>query len=107
MVRAGLTGLAFTALLTMAGGALAQTAPTLPSMPPPPSFADPSPTAKAKKPSKRAAKANSGAANSDPTAFERPTKFVPAEFDGPRGRASGGATPMMTGSGRPGMGMKF
>lgn len=110
MVRAVLSGMSLAVYLTIGGAALAQTPPSLPRMPPPPSFGDPVPTdAKARKATRKPAKAAGRASTSgSQPSFERPNKFVPAEFDHERGGGSrGGATPMMTGSGRPGMGMKF
>ncbi|HMO28220.1 hypothetical protein [Enterovirga sp.] len=112
MVRTPLCGVALSFVLA-ATGAAAQSTPALPAMPPPPSFGDAAPAKagtsvrKARK-AKGAANARAASPTSDPMAFERPNKFVPAEFDGPRsGSARGGVSPMMSGSGRPGMGMKF
>lgn len=111
MLRTALSGATLAAILTMAGGALAQGTPPLPAMPRPPSFEDPTaPAAKARKPTKRTGKAAAAASapSGSGTSFERPKKFVPAEFDQERsGGGRSGAQPMMTGSGRPGMGMKF
>lgn len=90
------------------GAAAAQNAAPLPSMPMPPSASEPAPKAKAKKPARKRA-ADQGAVSSGSAAsFDRPNRFVPEEFDreGRRG-ATGGAAPMMSPSGRPGMGMRF
>lgn len=93
------------------GGAAAQNAAPLPSMPMPPSASEPAPKAKAKakKPArKRADDQGAGAASGSAASFDRPNRFVPAEFDREgRGGATGGAAPMMSPSGRPGMGMRF
>ena len=109
MVRLVLAGISLATLLTLAGGAFAQGAPALPTMPKPPSFNDPVPTeAKGRKTTRKNSKAAGGASTSGSAgSFERPNKFVPAEFDNDRRGGGGGATPMMTGSGRPGMGMRF
>lgn len=110
MVRPVLAGISLAALLTLAGGAFAQGAPTLPTMPKPPSFDDPVPSeGKGRKATRRSGKAAGSASSAgSTTSFERPNKFVPAEFDNERrGSSGGGAAPVMSGSGRPGMGMRF
>jgi hypothetical protein len=79
-------------------------------MPRPPSFGDPvAAPAKARKPARKSGKA--AAAGTEPgsgSSYERPNRFVPAEFDRERRGVSGsGAQPMMSSSGRPAMGMRF
>lgn len=111
MVRFPLAAAVALLSLAQAGAAVAQATPPLPSMPRPPSFSDPAPsTSKAAKPARKA-KRNSAATDTSGqsgASFERPNKFVPAEFDGERRGGSGAGTqPMMSGSGRPGMGMRF
>lgn len=112
MFRTPLCGAAL-GLVLAATGATAQGTPSLPAMPPPPSFSDAAParagaTVKKARKAKGAANASGGASGSDPMAFERPNKFVPAEFDGARSGSGGSRfAPVMSGSGRPGMGMKF
>lgn len=111
MVRFHLTAIALMSLAHV-GTASAQGTAPLPAMPRPPSFSEPGPAAsKAAKPARKARKAAGPAAtpNQGGQSFERPNKFVPAEFDGERGggRSGAGTQPMMSGSGRPGMGMRF
>lgn len=109
MTRFRLAGTAL-AVCLLTSAADAQSTPPMPTMPRPPSFDDPAP-AKPKKAGKKPARA-AGAARAEtdsPSSFERTNRFVPSEFDGEnRGRSGGGgAAPMMSGSGRPGMGMRF
>ncbi len=116
MARRFTGGLAAVSALVLAAGwigtAAAQTGAPLSSMPPPPSASEAPPKAakaKAKKtPRKRSGDENAPAASGSAASFERPNRYVPEEFDrGARGGAGGGATPMMSPSGRPGMGMRF
>ena len=107
----------------LVGAAQAQSGPTLPKMPMPPSFNDPKPTDGAKPAARKPAtarKASEGegqaavarprrteAAGSGSAATpERPTRYVPEEFDR-GGSGDGRAKPFVSESGRPGMGMRF
>jgi hypothetical protein len=108
MVRSALAGVAL-GLVLNGTAALAQATPPLPTMPRPPSFEDATPAqAKAKKPRKAKQASDAQATGSGASSYERPNKFVPAEFDRERSGGSGaGARPVMTEGGRPGMGMRF
>ena len=108
MARSALAGIAFGLVLT-GTAALAQGTPPLPTMPRPPSFEDATPSeAKAKKPRKAKQTSAAPATSGGTPSFERQNKFVPAEFDNDRrGGTGAGARPVMTESGRPGMGMRF
>lgn len=111
----------------LAGGlalpALGQTGPTLSTMPPPPSAADPkpkeggrsaarpAPRAKAKpaEASSLAVPATARVRRTEPPAetASRPKRFVPEEFDRDGSDDGNRAKPFMSQSGRPGMGMRF
>jgi hypothetical protein len=95
--------------LSLSSAAVAQGAPPLPSMPRPPSFEDPAPAAKPRKAKRsQASTAASEDSSKAGVSFDRPNKFVPAEFDRERrGGTGAGAAPMVSGSGRAGMGMRF
>ncbi|TDR93569.1 hypothetical protein [Enterovirga rhinocerotis] len=115
MVRIPAGGLAaFSALLLggWIGTAAAQNTAPLSSMPMPPSASDPAPKAtksKARKPArKRSENQGAPAASGSSASFDRPNRYVPEEFDREgRSGPTGGAAPMMSPSGRPGMGMRF
>lgn len=108
MVRSAVAGVALGFVLS-GTAALAQGAPPLPTMPRPPSFEDAAPAqAKAKKPRRAKQTSDAQTTGGGASSYERPNKFVPAEFDRERSGGSGaGARPVMTEGGRPGMGMRF
>lgn len=115
--------------LALALPAAAQSGPPLPKMPLPPSASDPAPVDKAKpgtrkpkretkapavtgdtpaaKPAPRPRRSSEASTPSGSKTYERPTRYVPDEFD--RGSDDGGprAKPFVTDTGRAGMGMKF
>lgn len=127
MIRsfAARAALSATAVLLLAGPALAQSSAPIPSMPMPPSMSDPAPkeTGKAKAQPRKAQKRTSesdglavpespargrkaNAAASAGDGYQRPQRYVPEEFD--RGSPNEPrAKPIMTDGGRPGVGMKF
>ena len=111
--------------------AFAQSSPPLPSMPLPPSASDPAPSETAKpkarkpatrprrstdaaapdapagsaaKPSTRPRKSGSAAASQT---YDRPSRFVPEEFDRGGGGDPSRAKPFVSETGRPGVGMRF
>ena len=118
--RLGLCAATAAALL-LAAPALAQSAPPLPSMPMPPSASEPAPKEARKAQPKKATQARKradesggtgesaarGNAAASSSTQQRPSRFVPEEFD--QGGSDGGsrAKPFMSESGRPGMGMRF
>ena len=119
--RPRLYAAAAAALLLAAAPALAQSAPPLASMPMPPSARDPAPK-ETKKAQPRKTGQSRARTEDDPTSGEpaarrapttaasgtqKPSRYVPEEFD--RGGAQEGsrAKPYMSESGRPGMGMRF
>ena len=112
----------------MAASAVAQSGPPIPTMPMPPSASDPAPKdgAKAKAKPKRAERKASGegaavaeagskpagksrraTSSGDGDGYERPSRYVPEEFDQGGGSGGGSVKPFMGEGGRAGMGMKF
>ena len=120
------SALAAVFLLTSAWSASAQSSPPLPSMPLPPSASDPAPKDSKKAQPRKAQPSRSKATNEDGSAveaaprrrssnaaqgsgssYERPTRFVPEEFDRGAEEQGSRARPFMSETGRPGMGMRF
>lgn len=111
-------------VLLAAGAASAQSGPSLPTMPLPPSAADPAPKEAAAARKARPAPARKRAEADDPSSpaegsrkaaprksnaasVDRPSRYVPEEFDRDGTAEGGRARPFMSESGRPGMGMRF